>query len=125
MENLNILKTIVYKEKRSDFIGYLIGIKNKGEESSVLKTLQEKHEGAKHILKATRIKNEYGVYIAESSDDREPVGSMKKVRAILEKNDVRDIGIYIVRYFGGTKLGASNLDHIYTSIAFSLINEDK
>lgn len=116
------LKTLVYEEKRSQFIGILFQI----DEESDLKKIQEKldkdYPKANHILRVLRYKNHFGVYVSEASEDKEPISSMKKTRNLMERKDIKDVGVYIVRYFGGTKLGASRLDHVYFTIATDLLS---
>lgn len=116
------LKTLTYDEKRSQFIGILFQI----DEEDDLKRIQEKldmdYPKANHILRVLRYKNRFGVYVSEASEDKEPISSMKKTRNLMERKDIKDVGVYIVRYFGGTKLGASRLDHVYFTIATDLLS---
>lgn len=116
------LKTLTYDEKRSQFIGILFQI----DEEDDLKRIQEKldmdYPKANHILRVLRYKNHFGVYVSEASEDKEPISSMKKTRNLMEGKDIKDVGVYIVRYFGGTKLGASRLDHVYFTIATDLLS---
>ncbi len=116
------LKTLTYDEKRSQFIGILFQI----DEEDDLKRIQEKldmdYPKANHILRVLRYKNHFGVYVSEASEDKEPISSMKKTRNLMERKDIKDVGVYIVRYFGGTKLGASRLDHVYFTIATDLLS---
>ena len=46
---------------------------------------------------------------------------MKKVASLMEKNDIKDKGVFIVRYFGGVKFGASYLDKVYTDLAMKIL----
>ena len=116
------LKTLTYDEKHSQFIGILFQI----DEEDDLKRIQEKlykdYPKANHILRVLRYKNHFGVYVSEASEDKEPISSMKKTRNLMERKDIKDVGVYIVRYFGGTKLGASRLDHVYFTIATDLLS---
>jgi putative IMPACT (imprinted ancient) family translation regulator len=61
--------------------------------------------------------------VSEASEDREPISSMKKAKTFLERDDIRNQGVYIVRYYGGTQLGASHLDHVYFSLAMKLLGK--
>lgn len=118
---MNILKSLEVTEKRSRFIGYLIKIESEDDMSSALAQIKNEHSKARHILRASRYKNRYGVYISEASEDREPISSMKKTRELMERKDIKDVSVIVVRYFGGTELGASNLDRIYFSLSTDLL----
>lgn len=117
------LKSLVYEEKRSKFIGYLYEIEDEKDLDVINDKLISGYPKANHLLKVLRYKNHFGVYVSEASEDKEPIFSMKKTRNLLERKDIRDVGIYIVRIFGGTKLGASRLDHVYFTIATTLLQE--
>ena len=116
------LKTLTYEEKRSQFIGILFQIDEEDDLKRIQEKLDKDYPKANHILRVLRYKNHFGVYVSEASEDKEPISSMKKTRNLMERKDIKDIGVYIVRYFGGTKLGASRLDHVYFTIATDLLS---
>lgn len=113
--------TFEYAEKRSRFIVYVYEISSSEEFKAVLKTIQDENKKARHVLRVGRFQNHFGIYITEASEDKEPISSMKKVASLMERNDVRDIGIYMVRYFGGVKFGASYLDKVYTDLSLKAL----
>lgn len=123
-KTMKLLRNIDYEEKKSKFIVYLYEIDNQEEFKSIYKQLKEEHKKARHILRVGRFKNNYSIYIEEASDDKEPVSSMKKAASYLENNDIKDRAVFIVRYFGGTKFGASYLDKVYSNLFFKIINEN-
>lgn len=116
------LKTLTYEEKRSQFIGILFQIDEEDDLKRIQEKLDKDYPKANHILRVLRYKNHFGVYVSEASEDKEPISSMKKTRNLMERKDIKDVGVYIVRYFGGTKLGASRLDHVYFTIATDLLS---
>ena len=116
------LKTLTYDEKHSQFIGILFQIDEEDELKRIQEKLDKDYPKANHILRVLRYKNHFGVYVSEASEDKEPISSMKKTRNLMERKDIKDVGVYIVRYFGGTKLGASRLDHVYFTIATDLLS---
>lgn len=120
---MKLIKQIEYTEKHSRFIGYRFQVQNKDEAKEALSKLKEEHKKAKHFLRASRISNSFGIYVSEANENQEPVSSMKKLASLLDKKDIKDCLIIIVRYFGGTKLGASHLDAIYFDIGSKLLNE--
>lgn len=116
------LKILTYDEKRSQFIGILFQIDEEDDLKRIQEKLDKDYPKANHILRVLRYKNHFGVYVSEASEDKEPISSMKKTRNLMERKDIKDVGVYIVRYFGGTKLGASRLDHVYFTIATDLLS---
>ena len=116
------LKTLTYDEKHSQFIGILFQIDEEDDLKRIQEKLDKDYPKANHILRVLRYKNHFGVYVSEASEDKEPISSMKKTRNLMERKDIKDVGVYIVRYFGGTKLGASRLDHVYFTIATDLLS---
>lgn len=116
------LKTLTYDEKHSQFIGILFQIDEEDDLKRIQGKLDKDYPKANHILRVLRYKNHFGVYVSEASEDKEPISSMKKTRNLMERKDIKDVGVYIVRYFGGTKLGASRLDHVYFTIATDLLS---
>lgn len=113
--------TYQYSEKRSKFFVYLYEILSPEEFKAALKQVQDQNKKSKHVLRCGRFKNHFDVFITEASEDKEPISSMKKVASLLEKNDIRNKGIFIVRYFGGVKFGASYLDKVYTDLALKAL----
>ena len=122
---INKLKEFSYKEKQSTFIVYVYYVESKDDFKTANLEVQNLNKKARHILSVSRIKNNYGIYMTEAKEDKEPVSSMKKVANILEKRDLKDISIFIVRYFGGVKFGASYLDRVYFQLAIKAIDENQ
>ena len=114
--------TKYYEEKRSKFYAYLFKVEDEEEVKKKLLECQSEHPKARHFLKVGRIKNNYGIYNSFFSEDREPISSMKKTAFNMDKDKLEDILIIIVRYYGGTNLGASNLDRVYFTLAMNLVS---
>ncbi len=120
---MKLLNQLFYEEKRSKFYAFLYQIENEEDAKAILASLKEEHSKARHILRVLRYENKFGAMVSEASEDREPISSMKKAKTFLERDDIRNQGVYIVRYYGGTQLGASHLDHIYFSLAMKLLGK--
>lgn len=118
---MNEINHLVYEEKRSRFLAYLASVDSEEAFKKDLEELKEKNPKAKHIVYAVRYTNKFGAAVTSFSEDREPISSMKKVKGFLEKDDMRGKAVYIVRYYGGTELGASHLDHVYFTMAMKLL----
>ncbi len=120
-----LLSQLSYEEKKSKFIALMYHIDTEETNKRILSSLKEEHKDAKHILHVSRFVNRFSAYTLEASDDREPISSMKKASRYFERDNITDMGIYIVRYYGGKELGASHLDQIYFKLAMKLFEEYK
>ena len=103
---------IEYVEKKSKFIGYLLHCKNVEEVQSALDELRKEHKKATHICYAYSLKNPF---MEKTVDDGEPGGTAgRPILSVLQKKGVSDVCVFVVRYFGGIKLGAGGLVRAYT-----------
>ncbi len=114
------MDTLRYEEKGSLFLAYFLTLDSPEMGEDFLRKLKEENKKARHFLYARRYKNKFGARRTTSSEDREPVSSRKKIARLREKKDRRGCGVFIVRYFGGKKLGASHLDSVYFSLGTRL-----
>lgn len=91
---------------------------------SLLSQLKEDHRKAVHFVYATRFQE---IQIIESfSDDGEPKGSSGiPTLNVLRGEDLIDVGLVTVRYFGGTLLGVGGLVRAYTQAAQEAIRQMK
>ena len=84
-----------------------------------LDELRKDNPKAKHFVYAYRI----GVN-SKSCDDKEPKGTGgRPILELLNKKNLNDIGIVVVRYYGGVQLGAGRLLRTYLNSAINVINE--
>lgn len=111
----------VFESKSSKFFSFLIPFSHF--HSSMLE-LKEMHPKAVHFVYATRIQEKH---ITESfSDDGEPKGSSgMPTLNVLRGENLLDIGMITVRYFGGTLLGVGGLVRAYTQSAQEAIRSAK
>ena len=116
---MKLLNESLIIEKKSKFIGMLYEIDNKEEVLSILDSVKSNNKGYKHIPYAYYLKN-----TASKSDDKEPGGIGMSFLNILERNKLDSHLLLVVRYYGGTKLGASNLLRTYSKAANNCINKD-
>lgn len=104
--------------KKSSFLSFLSPI---DEFETLLKTLKASHPKARHIVTATRILQNSQI-LEYSNDDNEPRGtSGKPTLNVLQKQDLINVGIATVRYFGGIKLGAGGLVRAYSKSATGVV----
>lgn len=108
-----------FEEKKSTFLAYLCPIK---EFDALHVKLKNDHPKAAHIVWAKRLFNEYKQIVENNSDDGEPKGtSGPPVLNVMRGAELVEVGILIVRYFGGIKLGTGGLVRAYGSSAKEVI----
>ena len=92
-----------YTEKKSRFISYVYPVSAESDALSKLEKLRKKHYDATHVVFAYKIKENN---IQRFSDDGEPQGTAGvPVLEVINKGELTDVMIAVVRYFGGTLLG--------------------
>ncbi|MBR3661516.1 MAG: YigZ family protein [Bacilli bacterium] len=107
--NSNVSNEIIIN--KSKFITYLYKVKNKDEFLKYYEKLKKQYEDATHICYAYIINNEI-----KYSDANEPNGSAgMPIYDVLKKNKLNYIACFVIRYFGGIKLGASGLVRAYSN----------
>lgn len=102
--------------KRSVFRAFLVPVATKQQAQEVLDRLRSEHWDAVHHCYAYRL----GPYGMESrmSDDGEPSGTAgKPLLFALQKANLSDCIVVVVRYFGGVKLGVGPLARAYAEVA--------
>jgi uncharacterized YigZ family protein len=106
--------------KKSKFITYLTTYNNF---NITMKRLKIEHPKGRHFVYAYRYLNNFDQIVENSSDDGEPKGtSGKPALNILNKSDIINSAVIIVRYFGGIKLGTGGLVKAYSD-AVNLVCE--
>jgi uncharacterized YigZ family protein len=114
--------TAEIKIKGSRFLGEMHPVTSVDEAEQILAQRRKKYHDATHHCYAYRIGERAAQY--RSSDDGEPQGTAgKPLMAILEYNDLTNVLLVVVRYFGGTKLGTGGLVRAYTEIARTVIQK--
>ncbi len=103
---------------KSKFISFLIPLSQPDDFKLVLKNLQKEHSKAKHIVYAYKVGNK-----SKSCDDQEPKGTAgRPLMELLLKKELDNVALVVVRYFGGTKLGAGRLLRTYVQAGVDVIN---
>lgn len=110
----------IYTEKRSKFIAIAIPVRTLEEVKSHLETYQKKYYDARHVCYAYMLGHERLNFRA--NDNGEPSGTAgKPILGQINSNELTDILIIVVRYFGGIKLGTSGLIVSYKAAAADAI----
>jgi uncharacterized YigZ family protein len=114
----------LYKEKGSKFLGYAFPVRSEEEVKLHLAELRKLHPTARHHCYAYRLGADKQAYRA--NDDGEPSNTAgKPVLGQIQSNDLTNILIVVVRYFGGTLLGVGGLITAYKSAAADAISNSK
>lgn len=110
------IATGIYKEKGSKFIAYAYPVKSEMEIKDCLAKLKKEHVGARHFCYAWRLGADKQAW--RVNDDGEPNNSAgKPIFSQIQNQDLTNILIIVVRYFGGTLLGVGGLIKAYKSAA--------
>lgn len=112
----------IYTEKRSKFIGYAIPVTTVDEVKLEIDKLRKEYYDARHVCWAYMLGSDRKVF--RSNDDGEPSGTAgKPILGQINSNELTNILIAVVRYFGGIKLGTSGLIVAYREAAAEAIGE--
>jgi len=103
--------TSIVEVKKSKFIAHLVPI---AEFKGLQNKLKEQHPKSRHVVYALRYLNEFDQIVENSSDDGEPKGSSAQPTLnVLRGEEMINVAVLIVRYFGGIKLGIGGLVRAY------------
>ena len=110
----------IYTEKRSKFIAIALPVRTLDEIKMHLETYQKKYYDARHVCYAYMLGAARKDFRA--NDNGEPSGTAgKPILGQINSNELTDILIIVVRYFGGIKLGTSGLIVAYKAAAAEAI----
>lgn len=102
---------------RSSFIGILLHVKDVNEVKVYLSEIKKQYPKAKHYCYAYSI---HGV--KKCSDDGEPAKTAgRPLMNLLEKKEMDEVLLVVVRYFGGILLGASRLMSTYLEAGVQVV----
>lgn len=109
-----------YTEKRSRFISYAIPLRTVEEVKEQLDIYRKKYYDARHVCWAYMLGSDRSTFRA--NDDGEPSSTAgKPILGQINSNELTDILILVIRYFGGIELGTSGLIVAYRSAAADAI----
>ncbi|WP_320019247.1 YigZ family protein [Labilibaculum manganireducens] len=119
-KTINLASVGLYKEKGSKFIAYAYPVTNEEEIKEYIANLKKEYYDARHHCYAYMLGADKSEYRA--NDDGEPSSTAgKPILGQILSNDITNILIVVIRYFGGTKLGVSGLIHAYKTAAADAI----
>ncbi len=109
-----------YSEKRSKFLAFAFPVSTVEEVKALLAEYQKKYYDARHVCYAYMLGPERTEFRA--NDNGEPSGTAgKPILGQINSNNLTNILILVVRYFGGIKLGTSGLIVAYRAAAAEAI----
>lgn len=113
----------IFRDKGSRFLAFAYYVEKENECKSILEQAKKEHPKANHHCYAYRL----GAYknIFRWNDDREPSNTAgRPIYGVIQSNDLTNILIIVVRYFGGTLLGVPGLIQAYRSAAEAAIEQN-
>lgn len=109
-----------YTEKRSRFLSFALPVRTPDEVKTQLDIYRKKYYDARHVCWAYRLGPDRTTFRA--NDDGEPSSTAgKPILGQINSNNLTDILIIVVRYFGGIELGTSGLIVAYRTAAAEAI----
>ena len=109
-----------YSELRSKFLAFAHPVKTVEEAMALVDQYQKKYYDARHVCLAYMLGADRETF--RSNDNGEPSGTAgKPILGQINSNELTDIIILVVRYFGGVKLGTSGLIVAYRTAAAEAI----
>ena len=102
--------------KKSTFLSFAIPVDKEQDVEVLLRDFKKKYYDARHICYAYILSPDASV--SKSSDNGEPSGTAgRPIMGVLLSNQLTNILIVVIRYFGGIKLGTSGLIAAYKGAA--------
>jgi uncharacterized YigZ family protein len=109
------------KERGSKFLAFIFPVNDENEIKSILIQLKKEHPNATHHCYAWRLGADKLAFRA--NDDGEPSNTAgKPILGQIQANDLTNVLLVVVRYFGGTLLGVGGLISAYKAAAAEVIS---
>ena len=109
-----------YTEKRSRFLSFALPVRTPDEVKTQIDAYRKKYYDARHVCWAYMLGPDRTIFRA--NDDGEPSSTAgKPILGQINSNNLTDILIIVVRYFGGIELGTSGLIVAYRTAAAEAI----
>lgn len=120
-EFFSISNEQIYKSEilinKSRFLGFAKYVESQEDAEKLISQLKSEYKDARHICFAYSLIN-----TCKASDDGEPSGTAgQPILQVIKKQNLTNVIIVVVRYFGGIKLGAGGLLRAYTQTAIECL----
>lgn len=124
---MDIYKTIIetsegyITEQRSKFYSFAYPVETPEEVKGIVGELRKKYYDARHVCWAYMLGAEREQF--RVNDDGEPSSTAgKPILGVINSNELTNVLIAVIRYFGGVKLGTSGLILAYRAAALDAVN---
>lgn len=112
----------VFRDKGSKFIAYAFPFKREEDLKDILNNIKKEHPKARHHCYAWRLTQDKAIY--RINDDGEPSGTAgRPILNVLLSNELTNVLVIVVRYFGGTLLGVPGLINAYKEVTQDAISQ--
>jgi len=113
-----------YSEKRSKFLAFAHHVRTEDEIKTIIQQYRKKYYDARHVCYAYMLGADRATFRA--NDDGEPSSTAgKPILGQINSNELTDILIVVVRYYGGVNLGTSGLIVAYRAAAADAIEHSE
>ncbi|MCD8203862.1 MAG: YigZ family protein [Coprobacillus sp.] len=116
-----VISQTTYEEDilSSRFIALVYPLRDASEVKDIITNVKKEYKKATHYVYAYRLGE-----TSKSNDDGEPSGTAgRPILELLHKKEINNTLIIVVRYYGGSKLGAGRLLRTYVSTANEALNK--
>lgn len=114
----------LFTEKKSKFISFAIPVQTVDDVKLEIEKYRKEYYDARHVCWAYMLGSDRNEF--RSNDDGEPSGTAgKPILGQINSNELTDILIIVIRYFGGVKLGTSGLIVAYKEAAIEAISNSE
>lgn len=118
------VEAVLHKDRKSKFIAYAYPLISEDEVKPIVERLRKEYPTANHVCYAWQLGVEHPHFRA--NDDGEPNNSAgQPIYGQIQAYDLTNVGIFVVRIFGGTKLGVGGLITAYKTAAQLALEEAK
>lgn len=113
LKNKEQVETHIIEIKKSKFIAKVHYINSQENAEEIIQKARLEYKDARHVVYAYMLKSG-----GRCTDDKEPQGTAgKPIYSLLEKENMVNTLIIVIRYFGGILLGAGPLTRAYSTVA--------
>lgn len=110
----------LFTEKRSKFISYAVPVRTVEEVKEQVEKFRKQYYDARHVCWAYMLGHDRKNFRA--NDDGEPSGTAgKPILGQINSNELTNILVVVIRYFGGIKLGTGGLIVAYKAAAAEVL----
>jgi uncharacterized YigZ family protein len=110
----------IFKDKGSKFLAFAYPVESEAEIKDLISKIKKEYFDARHHCYAYRLRHDGSLWRA--NDDGEPSSSAgRPILGQILSNELSDILIVVVRYFGGIKLGVPGLIRAYKTASSDAI----